>query len=92
MVYWFHPLVRYARREMKNDREAIQVCIRTCTGIDKHNVRIVRIANSLKIEHILLSEAYWEEAEKNPNLLIESEPQEMAFDKDGSLMDLGNIG
>lgn len=77
---------------MKNDREAIQVCIRTCTGIDKHNVRIVRIANSLKIEHILLSEAYWEEAEKNPNLLIESEPQEMAFDKDGSLMDLGNIG
>lgn len=22
MVYWFHPLVRYARREMKNDREA----------------------------------------------------------------------
>lgn len=77
---------------MKNDREAIQVCIRTCTGIDKKNVRIVRIANSLNIEHILLSEAYWEEAQNNPGLLIESKPQEMAFDKDGGLLDLGKIG
>ena len=77
---------------MKNDREAIQVCIRTCTGIDKNNVHIVRIANSLKIEHILLSEAYWEEAKKNPGLVIESEPQEMIFDEDGALLDLGKIG
>jgi len=76
---------------MKNDREAIQVCIRTCTDIDRKNIRIVRISNSLQIEYIYLSEAYYEEAKNNPNLEIESEPEPMAFDGDGNLVDLGNI-
>ena len=77
---------------MKNDKEAIQVCIRTCTGIDKDNVRIVRIANSLQVEHIMLSEAYYEEAKKNPRLVIESEPEEMKFDEEGNLIGVGKIG
>lgn len=77
---------------MKNDKEAIQVCIRTCTGIDKNNVRIVRIANSLQVEHIMLPEAYYEEAKKNPRLIIESEPKEMEFDEDGNLIGVGKIG
>ncbi|MDO4328637.1 MAG: lactate racemase domain-containing protein [Lachnospiraceae bacterium] len=77
---------------LKNDKEAIQVCIRTCTGIDKQNIRIVRIANSLKIEHIMLSEAYYEEAKANPGLVIESEPEELQFDQDGNLIGLGAIG
>lgn len=77
---------------MKNDKEAIQVCIRTCTGIDKEHVRIVRIANSLNVEHIMLSEVYYEEAKKNPNLIIETEPQEMEFDENGGLIGLGKIG
>ena len=76
---------------MKNDKEAIQVCIRTCTGIDKDNVRIVRIANSLQVEHIMLSEAYYEEAKKNPRLVIESEPEEMKFDEEGNLIGVGKI-
>ena len=76
---------------MKNDREAVQVCIKTCTDIDRNNIRIVRISNSLKVEHICLSEAYYEEAKSNPNLEIESDPAPMAFDENGNLIDLGNI-
>ena len=70
---------------MESDKEAIQVCIRTCTEIDKNSPRIVRIPNSLHIEHIMLSEAYYEEAKQNPNLIIESEPYELSFDEDGNL-------
>ena len=55
-------------------------------------MRIVRIANSLKVEHIMLSEAYYEEAKKNPNLVLESEPEEMKFDEEGGLIGLGKIG
>lgn len=79
---------------MTNDKEAIQVCIRTCTGIDKNKVRIVRIANSLEIQHIMLSEAYYKDmvAEAKPNIVIESAPQEMNFDNNGNLRDLGKIG
>lgn len=70
---------------MDNDKEAIQLCILTCTQADKQNPRIVRIPNSLQIEHIWLSEAYYEEAKQNPQIIIEDEPREMAFDENGNL-------
>lgn len=70
---------------MESDREAIQVCIRTCNEIDKEHPRIVRIPNSLHLGEIQLSEAYYEEALKNPNLTILSEPEELPFDEDGNL-------
>lgn len=70
---------------MESDKEAIQVCVRTCNEIDKNNPRIVRIPNSLHIEHIMLSESYYEEAKNNPSLIIESEPEYLPFDEDGNL-------
>jgi hypothetical protein len=70
---------------MESDRETIQVCIKTCNEIDKQNVRMVRIPNSLHVEHILLSEAYYDEAMKNPNLVVESELKEFEFDEKGNL-------
>ncbi|MDK2808879.1 MAG: hypothetical protein PWP24_1616 [Clostridiales bacterium] len=70
---------------MESDREAIQVCVRTCNEIDKENARIVRIPNSLHLEHIMLSEAYYEEAKNHPNLIIESEPDYLPFDENGDL-------
>jgi len=70
---------------LESDRECIQCCIKTCTGIDKTNPRLVRIPNSLHLEHIMLSEAYLEEARRNPDLEIESAPAYMDFDEDGNL-------
>lgn len=70
---------------MESDKEAIQVCVKTCNEIDKNNPRIVRIPNSLHIEHIMLSESYYEEAKNNPNLIIESEPEYLPFDEEGNL-------
>ena len=71
---------------MESDKEAIQVCIKSCNEIDKTNPRVVRIPNSLHLEHIMLSESYYEEAKKNPNLIIESEPEYLPFDEDGNLL------
>ncbi|MFA9462828.1 MAG: lactate racemase domain-containing protein [Velocimicrobium sp.] len=70
---------------MESDKEAIQVCIRTCNEIDKKNVRVVKIPNSLHLEHIMLSEAYYEEAKNHPNLVIESEPEDLPFNNNGDL-------
>lgn len=70
---------------MESDREAIQLCVRTCTEIDKEHARIVRIPNSLHIEHIQLSESYYGEAGRNPRMEIESEPRELDFDGEGNL-------
>ena len=71
-----------------NDKEAIQMCIRTCTGIDKDNVRVIRIPNSLHIGNIMLSEAYYDDVKAGrwPGLSVLSEPEELIFDADGEML------
>ena len=76
---------------MESDREAIQLCLHVCVGNDKANPRLVRIPNSLHIEHIMLSEAYLEEAARIPGLKIESEPEPWPFDADGNLPMQGGL-
>ncbi|MDD3368202.1 MAG: lactate racemase domain-containing protein [Lachnospiraceae bacterium] len=70
---------------MESDKECLQVCVQTCNEIDKSKPRIVRIPNSLHLEHIMLSEAYYEEVKNNSHLEIESEPEYLPFDENGDL-------
>ena len=70
---------------MENDRAAIQVLIKTSVGINPDNPRIVRIPNSLSIEHIMISTAMREEAENNPDIVIESDPFDLSFNEEGNL-------
>lgn len=71
-----------------SDKEAIQMCIRTCNGIDQRNPRVIRIPNSLHIGQIMLSEAYYEDvrAGKYPGVSPLSEPEELTFDAEGKLL------
>ncbi len=70
------------------DKEAIQMCIRTCTGIDREHVRVIRIPNSLHIGRIMLSEAYYSDvlAGKWAGVSALSEPEELMFDEAGKLI------
>ena len=66
---------------LRNDKECIQCCIKSCNEINKSNPRIVRIPNSLHLEHIMLSEAYLDEAKKISGLEIISQPEELNFNE-----------
>lgn len=68
-----------------NDKEAIQLCIRTLNYADKEHPRIVRIPNTLHVEYIEISEALLEEARQNPNIEILSDPEPLAFNDEGNL-------
>ena len=70
------------------DKEAIQMCIRTCNGIDQNHPRIIRIPNSLHIGSIMLSAAYYEDVKAGrwPGLEAVSEPEELEFDGQGALL------
>ncbi len=70
---------------MINDKETFQVCIKSCTEINKEKVRIVRIKNTLDMEYIYVSEAMINEVKLNPNLEIAGEPQELLFDLNNNL-------
>lgn len=71
-----------------SDREAIQMCIRTCNRIDKDDPRVIRIPNSLHIGRIMLSRAYYDDvvAGKWPGLTALSEPEPLRFDDSGALV------
>ncbi len=73
---------------VSTDKEAVQICIKTCNKIDQDHVRVVRIPNSLHIGSIMLSEAYYEDvkAGKYPGLEAVDEPKELEFDGDGNVI------
>jgi hypothetical protein len=69
------------------DKEAIQFCIRTCNRIDPRRPRVIRIPNSLRIGQIMLSEAYYADAQAGrwPGLTALDAPQDLSFDESGTL-------
>jgi hypothetical protein len=68
-----------------NDREAIQLALRTCVGHERDRPRIIRIADSLHTETIYISEAMEGEARANRKLEILSGPEDWPFDGEGNL-------
>lgn len=70
------------------DREAIQLCICTCNGLGDAPVRMVRIANSLHIDTIMLSKAYYDDvkAGKYPGVEALDEPVPLEFDEEDNVV------
>lgn len=71
-----------------DDREAIQICIKTCNKIDQKHVRVIRIANSLHIDRIMLSESYYEDVKNGryPGVEALGQPEELQFDELGNVI------
>ncbi|MEF3312991.1 lactate racemase domain-containing protein [Paenibacillus sp. GYB004] len=70
---------------LNSDRAAIAACIRASNEIDIRRPRVIRIADSLHMEYIEVSEALMDEAASHPNLEIVGELQELPFDEQGNL-------
>ena len=69
---------------LENDREAVQLALRTCIGGDPLRPRIVRIADSLHTETLTISETMEDEARAR-GLEILDGPKPWPFNKDGNL-------
>jgi len=70
---------------MASDKEAIAVAIKACNEIDKSNVRLVRINNSLHVDEIYISVAHLDEAKLHPDIEVISGPEPWPFDENGNL-------
>lgn len=71
---------------MNNDRDALRLAIRTCTGIDFDQAKVVRIKNTLSMEEIEVSESYYEELRTRKDVKILSETAEIKFDTNGFMI------
>ena len=69
------------------DREAIQLCVKTCNGIEGRAPRVVRIPNSLHIGTIMLSDAYYDDVRAGAYEGLEAlgEPGPLAFGAEDNL-------
>jgi hypothetical protein len=71
---------------LASDRLAIQAAIKTCNILDKHDVRLVRIKNTLQLDQIYVSSNLLSEVKQRKNMEVLSEPEELRFDDSGSLL------
>ncbi len=71
------------------DQDALLAAIKTCNAKDQKQARIVRIADTLHLGKLQISEALVEEALKLSGITLLSEPAELSFDEAGNLLDLG---
>ena len=66
-------------------RLRINVTDNTIDMIDKQHPRIVRIANTMELSHIWVSEALVEEVKNHPHLELDGELEDWGFDENGNL-------
>lgn len=71
------------------DQDALLAAIKTCNAKDQSKARVVRIADTLHLGKLQISEALLEEALKLPGVTLLSAPKELGFDEAGNLLDLG---
>ena len=70
---------------LEDDKMAITAAIKMLTGVDKDNVRVVMIKNTLSLSEIYLSEALLPQAEASERMEVLEEPHPMEFGADGTL-------
>jgi hypothetical protein len=74
---------------MDSDKLAIQAALKTCNVIDQNRARVARIANTLHITQMFISESLLAEARKNERIEILSDAEPWVFDEKGDLTDIG---
>ena len=69
---------------MESDRDALALCIRTCNGIDREKVRVIRIRDTLHLSEFEISESLISQLPENMEVL--SDPYGLPFDENGNLL------
>ncbi len=72
--------------DFPSDMEAIRVGCQLAGYIEPDRVPVQWIADTLHLEEVECSEAYWDEANRRPDLKILREPTELQWDASGDLI------
>lgn len=70
---------------MKNDRQAVQLAVRTSNVADRERLRLVHIPNTLHLETIRIAETMLNEARAHAGIEVIGEPEPWVFDAVGNL-------
>ncbi len=73
---------------VQDDAAAIRLALRLCGRPDPENAQMMRIRNTLALDHVWISEALVETAREMDNVTVEEAPTKWAFDATGRLQPL----
>lgn len=73
---------------LEDDKLAIQAALKTLTQVDRENIRMIYLKNTLSLETIMVSEALLEQVRGRDDMEILEQPRPLSFDAEGHLLDL----
>ncbi len=73
---------------MNTEEEAVRLAVKTLRRVRPENARIVRIKNTLELNHIEVSEPLMPLVEAHPQMKATATPEEFSFDAEGNLKPL----
>ena len=73
---------------LDSDLDALEASISTSGASSGKDCRLIWIKNTLKLDHLLASEALLEEVEANDTLQIVGDLENLKFDSNNNLQDL----
>lgn len=68
------------------DKKVLDVALQTIGDVSPEQAKIIRIRNTLELEHLLVSEAYHDEMQSRTDVTIVEPAYDMAFTKLGNLL------
>lgn len=83
-----HPEAAMIPITLPTDAAAVEAALQTIGMIEPENARVIQISDTLHLTHVRVSEAYFADARKSPNLRLDGEPYDFPVDAEGWLKDV----
>ncbi len=83
-----HPEAAMIPITLPTDAAAVEAALQTNGMIEPENARVIQISDTLHLTHVRVSEAYFADVRKSPNLRLDGDPYDFPIDADGWLKDV----
>ena len=83
-----HPEAAMIPITLPTDAAAVEAALQTIGMIEPENARVIQISDTLHLTHVRVSEAYFADVRKSPNLRLDGNPYDFPIDADGWLKDV----
>jgi hypothetical protein len=83
-----HPEAAMIPITLPTDAAAVEAALQTIGMIEPENARVIQISDTLHLTHVRVSEAYFADVRKSPNLRLDGDPYDFPIDADGWLKDI----
>ena len=83
-----HPEAAMIPITLPTDAAAVDSALQTIGMIEPENARVIQISDTLHLQRVRVSEAYFADVQKSTHLRLDGDPYDFPIDAAGSLQDV----